>query len=145
MGVFRSSSCLITSRKPGAGLRGCSDGRVADRGVLSSLRRADRGCLNSLSKADRGVVSSLGRADRGVLSSLGRADRGVLSPLARADLGPSGRRRLGVLRAGKTGLGEAEDMIGGLKVGTILHTYSGVERVMRWGSMVDVGDEGDGS
>lgn len=131
MGVFRSSSCFITSSKPDAGLRGCSDGKVADRGVLSSLRRAERGCLNSFSKAERGVVSSLGRADRGVLSSLGRADRGVLSSLGRADLGPSGRRRLGVLRAGKTGFADAEDMIDGFKVGTILFTYTKPRRVER--------------
>ena len=129
MGVFRSSSCLITSSKPGAGLRGSSDGRVADRGVLSSLSRADRGCLNSLSKADRGVVSSLGRADRGVLSSEARADRGVLSSLGRADLGASGRRRLGVLRAGNTGFADAEDMVDGLKVGTILRMHETAREV----------------
>ena len=111
MGVFRSSSRLITSRKPGAGLRGCSDGKVADRGVLSSFSRADRGALNSLSRADRGVVSSLGRADRGVLSSIARADRGVLSSLGRADLGASIWIRPGVLRAGKTGFGDTDDMM----------------------------------
>lgn len=117
MGVFRSSSRLIRSRKPGAGLRGSSDGNVADRGVLSSLSRADRGVLNPLSRADRGVVSSLGRADRGVLSSIVRADRGVLSSLGRADLGASSLRKLGVLRAGNTGFADAEDMIDSLKVG----------------------------
>ena len=43
MGVFRASSCLMTSRKPGAGLRGSSDGKVADRGVFNPAGRADRG------------------------------------------------------------------------------------------------------
>lgn len=35
IGVFVSSSCLMTSRSPGAGLLGSSDGNVADLGVLS--------------------------------------------------------------------------------------------------------------
>ena len=34
MGVFRSSSCLITSRWPGIGLLGNSEGSVAEQGVL---------------------------------------------------------------------------------------------------------------
>lgn len=34
IGVFRSSSCLIMSRKPRAGLLGSSDGSIAERGVL---------------------------------------------------------------------------------------------------------------
>ena len=38
MGVLVSSSCLTTSRSPGAGLLGSSEGRVADRGVLSGGR-----------------------------------------------------------------------------------------------------------
>lgn len=100
MGVLRSSSCLIRSRKPGAGLRGSSEGKVADRGVL-----------NSLSRADRGVLSSLGKADRGVFSWPGRADRGVLSSLGTADLGASSVGRLGVLSADKTGLDDADGMI----------------------------------
>ena len=36
IGVLVSSSCLITSSKPGAGLLGSSEGRVADLGVLSA-------------------------------------------------------------------------------------------------------------
>lgn len=35
MGVLMSSSCLMMSRKPEAGLLGSSDGKVAERGVLS--------------------------------------------------------------------------------------------------------------
>jgi len=35
MGVFASSSCLITSSSPSAGLLGSSEGNVADLGVLS--------------------------------------------------------------------------------------------------------------
>jgi hypothetical protein len=35
MGVFASSSCLMTSSSPGAGLLGSSEGNVADLGVLS--------------------------------------------------------------------------------------------------------------
>ena len=38
IGVLASSSCLMTSRSPGAGLRGSSEGRVADLGVLSGGR-----------------------------------------------------------------------------------------------------------
>lgn len=34
IGVLMSSSCLIMSRKPWAGLLGSSDGSIADRGVL---------------------------------------------------------------------------------------------------------------
>lgn len=83
MGVLRSSSCLIISRKPGAGLRGSSEGSVADRGVLSPE----------------------GSADRGVRNSEGRADRGVLMD------GRLGVWIDGVLRAGKAGLGEAEGMM----------------------------------
>lgn len=83
MGVLRSSSCLMISRKPGAGLRGSSEGSVAD----------------------RGVVSPDGRADRGVRNSEGRADRGVLM------VGSLGVWMVGVLRAGKVGLGDAEGMM----------------------------------
>ena len=36
IGVLVSSSCFITSSKPGAGLLGSSEGRVADLGVLSA-------------------------------------------------------------------------------------------------------------
>lgn len=38
MGVLMSSSCLIMSRKPGAGLLGNSEGRAADRGGLMDER-----------------------------------------------------------------------------------------------------------
>ena len=50
MGVFTSSSCLITSRCPTAGLFGSSDGRVAETGVLSEGRLClgDRGDLGTL-------------------------------------------------------------------------------------------------
>lgn len=36
IGVFISSSCLIMSRKPSAGLLGNSDGSIAERGVLTT-------------------------------------------------------------------------------------------------------------
>lgn len=38
IGVFKSSSCLMTSSRPGCGLLGSSDGRVADLGVLRAGR-----------------------------------------------------------------------------------------------------------
>lgn len=82
MGVVKSSSCLITSRKPGAGLLGSSDGSVADRGVFNPG----------------------GNADRGVLSRDGTADRGVLM------VGRLGVLMVGVLRGGKVGFGEVDGM-----------------------------------
>lgn len=47
IGVLRSSSCLITSSIPGAGLLGSSDGRVIDDGVFRAGRAGfgDRGVL----------------------------------------------------------------------------------------------------
>ncbi len=116
MGVLRSSSCLITSSQPDAGLRGSSEGNVADRGVLNFSRRAEGGGFISPGRADRGVQSSLGTADRGVRRSLGRADRGIFSSLGRADLGTSSCGKVGVLSGGKTGLGVAEGMMDGRKV-----------------------------
>lgn len=83
MGVLRSSSCLMMSRKPGTGLLGSSEGKVAD----------------------RGVVSPEGKADRGVTNSEGNADRGVLIA------GRLGAWIVGVLRAGKVGLGDTEGMM----------------------------------
>lgn len=46
MGVRMSSSCLMMSRKPAAGLLGSSDGSVAERGVLSDGNR--RFCMDGV-------------------------------------------------------------------------------------------------
>lgn len=85
MGVLRSSSCLMMSRKPGAGLLGNSEGRAADRGVLMDGR--------------------LGVWMVGVLR-LGVWIAGVIS-----DGRPGVWTVVGVFRAGSVGFGEAEGMI----------------------------------
>ena len=83
MGVLMSSSCLITSRRPDAGLLGSSDGRVAERGVLSD--------------------GNFGVGMVGVL--FGACEVGVLS------VGRLGIWIDGVFSAGRVGFGEAEGMI----------------------------------
>lgn len=84
MGVRMSSSCLMMSRKPDAGLLGSSDGSVAERGVLSDgpLRVCPVGVL------------------------WGACVVGVLSD------GRLGICIDGVFRAGRVGLGEADGMMG---------------------------------
>ena len=64
MGVFMSSSCLITSRRPGNGLVGRAEGRARG-AVLGVSRAGESGCgdLGVLMVGRAGLVGGGGEAE----------------------------------------------------------------------------------
>lgn len=99
MGVRMSSSCLMMSRKPDAGLLGSSEGRVAERGVLrDGILRV--GKLKDVWRLGVGRLEDVLRLGVGMVGKDGDGRLGIWT--------------VGVLRAGNAGFGDVEGMIAGL-------------------------------